>query len=74
MVTEEEGEKWDLWGQFFDLTDRECYYYDNHHFVNPANFCLENGKLRIVDYGSPATRQVVKKWGVILHEKVRVDI
>lgn len=34
---------------------------DRHHFSNPANFCLENGRLRILDYGSARTQDILRE-------------
>ena len=37
--------------------------WDDHHFINPDNFCFSNGKLRILDYGSKITQETVILYG-----------
>lgn len=51
----------DLFQQLYDLTNGEVFD-DCHAFENPANFCLENGKLVIIDYSKKA-RNVLTKYG-----------
>jgi len=51
-----------FWNQIYNLT-KGAAMKDGHHFENPANFSLYNGKLRILDYGSSKTRLIVKKYG-----------
>lgn len=69
ILDEEEFEQKRIWGQMLDLTNKETRS-DGHHFTNPANFCLENQHLRMVDYGSPATRKILRKWADVLYEQV----
>lgn len=55
----------DLWCQLHILTDGKVWD-DSHHFSNSKNFSFDDGKLRIVDYGSYTVNNVV-----ILHgEKI----
>lgn len=51
----------DLWPQLYTLTNGEVFD-DSHAFENPANFCLENGKLVMIDYSKRA-RNVLIKYG-----------
>lgn len=61
-----------LWCQLYDLTNGEIWQ-DHHHFENPENFCLEDGKLKILDYGSPKTQKISKKWGRKIFESFNSD-
>lgn len=45
-----------------DITNEEIYD-DPHHFTNPEHFCFRHGKIQMIDYGSPPTQSVIKKWG-----------
>ena len=47
---------------FMVLTDGDVFD-DNHHFANYRNFCFEDGKIKITDYGSKRTQAVIEKWG-----------
>ena len=51
----------DLWFQFDELTEGKVG--DLHHFTNIENFCVYKGGLRMLDYGSPASRRVVAQYG-----------
>ncbi len=53
---------------FMDITNGEAFN-DNHHFASSRNFCFENGKIKITDYGSSRTQEVITKWG----EKIVAD-
>lgn len=58
----------DLWQQLDEITNKEARR-DHHHFRNPSNFCLDKkGKLRILDYGSGQTREVITKYGQKIQE------
>lgn len=48
--------------EFMNLTEDEAWK-DNHHFANWRNFCFENGKLKIIDYGSKRTQKIILKYG-----------
>jgi hypothetical protein len=52
----------DLLSQFNNLTNRETSG-DPHHFGNPDNFCFCGGKLKILDYGSNRSREIIAKHG-----------
>lgn len=60
------------WTNFFtqldELTDRKASE-DPHHFANPRNFCLHDGKLRMLDYGGRKARDVITRYGVTIHKK-----
>ena len=45
---------------------------DMHHLVNPRNFTLEKGRLRILDYGSKSTRTLIEEFGKRIHEEFNV--
>lgn len=51
-----------VWCQFRKLTNDEILK-DSHHFGNPNNFCINGGKLRIVDYGSRNTQLIISRNG-----------
>ena len=57
----------DLWCQLHEMTNRKVWD-DSHHFAEPSNFCLIDGKLRMLDYGSPASRGVVTLYGEKIFE------
>lgn len=72
IISRKKAREIKLHHQFWVLTERE-FLDDSHHFVNSANFCIsEDGHLRIVDYGSPATRTILLKWADKL-EDVSLD-
>ena len=52
----------DLWCQLHELT-KGAVFKDSHHFINPDNFCLNGGMLRILDYGGVRTQEVVREFG-----------
>jgi hypothetical protein len=52
----------DLFYQLCDITD-DLASDDSHHFINVRNFCFHNGKLRMADYGSRKSREVITKYG-----------
>ena len=51
----------DLWHQPYNLTNGEVFD-DSHAFGNHKNFCIESGKLVMIDY-CKNTRNVLKKYG-----------
>jgi hypothetical protein len=57
-----------FWRQMLNVTSREATK-DGHHFSNPKNFCEENGKLKIMDYGSPYTQEVLEKYGEKIYKE-----
>ena len=60
------------WHQMYEITDGYAHK-DGHHFANPNNFCIEDGKIRILDYGSPKTRKVLNRCGRDIYEKFDVN-
>ena len=61
----------EMYLQMMALTDdgmRDCGG-DPHHFRDPLNFGVEDGKLRIHDYGDPKTQKVLDKFGDVIYEK-----
>ena len=51
-----------LWCQLSELTNGKVFD-DPHHFSNPRNFCLCGRKLRIFDYGSCRSHDVIIQYG-----------
>lgn len=58
----------DLWCQLYELTGGEVFR-DSHHFNNPDNFCLENGKLGMLDYGNIRVQSVITDFGEQILER-----
>ncbi len=56
-----------LWSQLYRLTKGDVFK-DSHCFVNPRNFSFNDGKLRIVDYGSAESREVIISHGAKILE------
>ena len=55
-----------------EITNNEAFN-DNHHFANWRNFCFENGKIKIIDYGSTRTQKVIEPWGEKIMEDFNVQ-
>ncbi|MDR3549324.1 MAG: hypothetical protein P4M11_13855 [Candidatus Pacebacteria bacterium] len=51
-----------LWDQLWEITNGHIQV-DYHHFDNPANFCVDRGVLRMVDYGNIRTLGIALVWG-----------
>ncbi len=51
-----------LFKRFQEITNTEAIK-DGHHFTIWSNFCFENNKIKIVDYGSESTQAIVLKYG-----------
>lgn len=55
-------------GDFFSFLqknskEKDQIFIDAHSFENPNNFCLDNGKLKMVDYGSRHCRSfILENW------------
>lgn len=58
----------ELWSQLYDLTDGKVLLADSHHFENSDNFCFDNGKLKILDYGNRRTHEVITEFGGKIQE------
>jgi len=58
----------DIWCQLHELTDGMVWK-DSHHFAEPKNFCLDKGKLKIVDYGDPEVQEVITKYGMKIFDE-----
>jgi hypothetical protein len=52
----------DLWCQLAEIIGDDIDN-DSHHFMNPNNFCLHNGSLRMLDYGSKWSREIIARHG-----------
>ncbi|NCN07718.1 hypothetical protein GW933_03415 [Candidatus Falkowbacteria bacterium] len=61
----------DLFQQLYDLTNGEVFD-DSHAFANPANFCLQNGKLVMIDY-SKKSRNVLIKYGEKIQQEFNLS-
>lgn len=61
-----------FWRQMREITNDRVYD-DPHHFENPDNFCLNEGTLRILDYGSLRTYKVVIRCGKKICEHFSLD-
>lgn len=62
----------DHWSQIRTITNQEAYC-DPHHFSEPRNFCLEDGLLKMLDYGNPKTHEVIAKYGTVIQEKYDIN-
>lgn len=52
-----------FWHNLYILTDGEVMK-DSHHFDDPQNYCLVDGKLKLIDYGNWRAQEVVQKYGL----------
>lgn len=52
----------DFWDQIRRITKGEAYI-NPHHFSEPCNYCVMDGKLRILDYGGHGSAWIVLKHG-----------
>jgi len=55
-----------LWCQFIDLTDVGIFKH-SHTFGNPKNFGYDNGKLKILDYGSKRVQEFLIEYSEIIY-------
>lgn len=55
-----------LWCQLHEITNGGVWA-DSHTFTNPNNFCEENGRLKMLDYGNRRIYDFLKKWGYKIH-------
>jgi hypothetical protein len=62
----------DLWCQLYEMTNGQVFDH-SHHFANPANFALEAGKLRMIDYGSRKCEKVITEYGDKIFNEFRPD-
>ncbi len=51
-----------FWCQIMDLSEGKAWS-NGHHFSNPDNYSLRDGKLRMVDYGDRGVKDVVVEYG-----------
>lgn len=47
---------------------------DAHHIYNTDNFCLDDGKIRLVDYGRKITQEIVEEFGEKILQKLEEKI
>ncbi|OHA19471.1 MAG: hypothetical protein A2836_02295 [Candidatus Taylorbacteria bacterium RIFCSPHIGHO2_01_FULL_45_63] len=60
-----------FWRCIHNATDRGAMS-DSHHFSETRNFCLNSG-VKILDYGSPRTQLIIKKFGVKIMEDLDLN-
>ena len=59
-----ERNEYDFAHQMLDLLGSSGLWIDDiHHFTNPENFCFNNGRIQIFDYGSRLTQKVIGEVG-----------
>jgi hypothetical protein len=60
----------DVWCQLCELSKslEKDLWKDNHHFANPENFGFYKDKIRMFDYGSKASREVIALHGTYIVE------
>ena len=56
-----------FWREIYVLTDSKAWA-DKHHFRNPDNFCVDDDKLRILDYGRKETQGIVVEYGATIQD------
>ncbi|EKD24215.1 MAG: hypothetical protein ACD_81C00080G0002 [uncultured bacterium] len=54
--------------QMENLIGSMVFYEDYHHFSKGTNFCIDGGKLKILDYGSSCTGGIVLKSGASIQK------
>ena len=57
----------DLWCQLYDLTNGKVFE-DSHTLANPTNFCIERGRLKIIDYGEKVNAVLIEYGDKIFNE------
>lgn len=63
----------EFWAQIHALLRSNAAWEDIHHFSNPDNFCIDNGQLQILDYGSLLTQKAVRENGLAILEGFNLD-
>lgn len=58
-----------FWHRIYNATHGEAIR-DGHHFTETDNFCVDNG-IRIIDYGSPRTQEIILKNGDKIIESLK---
>lgn len=46
---------------------------DGHHFSETDNFCIDDGRIKILDYGSPRTQEIILKHGNKITEALALN-
>jgi hypothetical protein len=57
----------DLWFQIKEIVGDDVYD-DAHHFRNSSNFCSDNGKIKMLDYGNKKTHRIIAEHGKKIFE------
>lgn len=63
---------WKFRRELEHLVGQELFYLDSHHMASMDNFCVHKGRLRMVDYGSPNTRTVIRERGMCVYLNFQV--
>ena len=64
--------EYDFWIQLQQITNSGCSQ-DGHIFASPENFVSVGNKIRLVDYGSTNTREVIKLYGQKLWQEFDLE-
>jgi hypothetical protein len=65
---------YDLYQQMKIITGKiDPFRHDMHHFANPENFSIENGKIKILDYGNKETQTILTLWGEKIYNEFKPD-
>jgi len=65
-------DQWEFRGQLQKFI--EVLYSDAHHFTSINNFCISDGKLRILDYGSRKTQNIIRERGMCVYQNFQVRV
>lgn len=63
---EDSFRKWNFQDQIDRLTNEQARK-DKHHWFGPTNFCIEDGKLKIFDYGTTTCEKIIEQYGEKVH-------
>jgi hypothetical protein len=55
-----------VWHQLYEITGRACSL-DGHTFDRVENYVVEDGNIKLVDYGTEVSRVVVSEYGELIH-------
>lgn len=66
------GKESDPYRQLNKILGIDALARDQHHFGNPKNFCIVQGKLKMLDYGSKETQVILKKYSKKISAEFRI--
>lgn len=72
IVFKESRQRISFWEKISQLTNKEARV-DLHMFSSPRNYCKENGRLMLMDYGSRDAREVIEKYGEKIYNEFTFD-